>query len=178
MGRKAVFLDRDGTIVEDVNYCSRVEDLHILPGVAEAIKLLNRDGFKVVVITNQSGIGRGYFNENTLAQIHGKMHCELSKHGAKVDLIYYCPHHPDDGCECRKPKISLFLQAAKKLDIDIGRSSVVGDRQMDIDAAKTLGCKSVLVTTGPLKAKDITDPPDFTAGNLLEAARWIIRETN
>ena len=174
MGIKAVFLDRDGTIARDVNYCRRVEDFEILPSVPEAIKLLNENGFKVVVITNQSGIARGYFTEETLAQIHQRMREKLAKHGTKVDAIYYCPHHPGDRCECRKPKTALFGRATEELDINLSHSFVIGDTQMDIGAGKTLGCKTVLVTTGPKKGNDVIDPPDYIAVNLLDASRWIV----
>jgi len=174
MGNRAVFLDRDGTIAGDVPYCSRVEDFELLPSVSEAIKLLNQGGFKVVVITNQSGIARGYFTEETLAQIHQKMRGELAKRGAHVDAIYYCPHHPDEGCECRKPKTALFLRAANQLDIDYRHSFVVGDMRMDVEAGKALGCKTILVTTGPCRGKEVTDPPDYIAENLLEAAKWLL----
>ena len=174
MGKRAVFLDRDGTIARDVHYCRRPEDFELLPTVPEAIRLLNTNSLKVVVITNQSGIARGYFTEEILAQIHDKMKQELAKDGAWVDAIYYCPHHPDDGCECRKPKTGLFLQAARELDIDLSRSFVVGDMQMDIDAGRALGSKTVLVTTGP--QGETVDPPDYTAGSLLEAAKWILKE--
>ena len=173
MKNKAVFLDRDGTIAKDVHYCRRLEDFELLPTVPEAIKLLNENDFKAVVTTNQSGIARGYLTEETLAQIHRKMEDELAKHGAKVDAIYYCPHHPDDNCECRKPKLKLFLQAAKELVIDFSLSYVVGDMQMDIEAGKALGCKTILVTTGPDRGKGVIDPPDYLADNLLEAARLI-----
>ncbi len=189
---KAVFLDRDGTIAKDVHYCCRPEDFELLPSVPEAIKLLNENGFKVIVVTNQSGIARGYFTEETLAQIHQKMEDELAKYGAWVDAIYYCPHHPDDGCQCRKPRTALFLKAEEEHDIDLKSSYVVGDMQMDIDAGRALDCKTVLVTTGPQSPipkpqSPVSSPqsptpgpqspitcPDYTAQNLLEAARWII----
>ena len=174
MRSKAVFLDRDGTIARDVHYCRRPKDFEILPTVPEAIGFLNRNGFKVVVITNQSGIARSYFSEDTLAQIHQRMVDELKSHRAEVDAIYYCPHHPDKGCECRKPKTALFLQAAQELDISFERSFVVGDTQMDIDAGKALGCRTVLVTTGPQGGNGVVDPPDHTAGSLLGAVRWMI----
>ena len=174
MANKAVFLDRDGTIARDVPYCRRPEDFEILPTVNEAIRLLNQDGFKVVVITNQSGIARGYFTEGILAQIHDKMKEELARDGARLDAIYYCPHHPDEGCECRKPGVALLLKAAEELDIDFRLSCVVGDMPMDIDAGKALGCRTVLVTTGPQRGEGIVSPPGYTADSLLEAARWII----
>jgi len=174
---RAVFLDRDGTIAKDVHYCSRVEDFQILPTVPEAIRLFNEAGFKVIVVTNQSGIARGYFTEETLAQIHQKMKDELSKYEAKVDGIYYCPHHPDDSCECRKPKTALFHRAAKEHDVDLQNSYVIGDMQMDIDAGKVISCKTILVTTGPAapgpNSQYPAGLPDYTADSLLEAAQWI-----
>ncbi|MFC2009346.1 D-glycero-beta-D-manno-heptose 1,7-bisphosphate 7-phosphatase [Chloroflexota bacterium] len=174
----AVFIDRDGTIAEDVNYCRRVEDFHILSTVPEAIKILNEKGYKVVLITNQSGIARGYFNEETLTQIHGKLKDELARYGAHIDAIYYCPHHPDEGCDCRKPGTALFRRAAEEMDIDFCCSFMIGDMQMDIDAGRALGCRTVLVTTGPKEGKDILKPADYRASNLLEAAQWIIRILN
>lgn len=175
MGTRAVFLDRDGTIAPDANYCSRPEDFNVFPEAAEAVKLINRAGFKTIVITNQSGIARGYFSEEALAGIHGKMLDELEEGGAGIDAIYYCPHHPDDGCQCRKPGTLLFRRAAEEHDIDFDGSFMVGDTQMDIDAARTVGCRPVLVTTGPRRGSDVTDPADYTAGSLLEAAQWIVR---
>lgn len=171
---KAVFLDRDGTIARDVHYCRQVEDFELLPGVPEAIRMLNENGFKVVVITNQSGIARGYFTEDTLAQIHQKMKDELAKHGAWVDAIYYCPHHPDDNCECRKPKTALFHKAAKDYNIDLKASHAVGDMAIDIEAGKALGLRTALVTTGPSRGSNVINPPAYTAVNLLEAVQRII----
>jgi D,D-heptose 1,7-bisphosphate phosphatase len=175
-GMKAVFLDRDGTIARDVHYCCRPDDFEILPAVPDAIRLLNENGFKVVVITNQSGIARGYFTEETLAQIHDKMRRELARYGAWVDAIYYCPHHPDDKCDCRKPKTTLFHRAAKEHDINFDASYVVGDAQMDIEAGKALGCRTILVTTGPGKGESIVAPPDYIADSLLEAVQWIVKQ--
>ncbi|MBM3132433.1 MAG: HAD family hydrolase, partial [Chloroflexi bacterium] len=133
-------------------------------------------GFKVIVITNQSGLARGYFTEDTLNQIHEKMKTELGKHGARVDAIYYCPHHPDDGCHCRKPRTGLFSKAVSELRIELKRSYMVGDAQGDIDAGKAAECKTVLVTTGPNGKSKINNAPDFTAENLVQAAEWITRD--
>ena len=160
----------------DVYYCRRPEDFELFPTTSQAIRLLNESGFKVVVITNQSGIARGYFTEETLAEIHKKMEDELGAGNASVDAIYYCPHHPDDGCECRKPKIGLFLKTIDEIDLNAGLSYVVGDAQMDIEAGKALGSKTVLVTTGPQEGKNIVIPPDCIADTLLEAAQWIIED--
>lgn len=177
MSNRAVFLDRDGTIARDVNYCRRPEDLEILATVPDAIKLLNENGFKIVVVTNQSGIARGYFTEETLARIHQKMKDELAKHGARIDAIYYCPHHPDDGCNCRKPRTALFHRAARELDIEFTKSYMIGDTQMDIGSGLALGCKTVLVTTGPKRGDGVTGPPAYIAETLLEAAQWIMKTT-
>jgi len=174
----AVFLDRDGTIAKDVHYCRSPDDFELLPTVPQAIKLLNDNAFKIVIITNQSGIARGYFTEETLTQIHDKLKRELAIHGAWVDAIYYCPHHPNDNCECRKPGTALFFRAAAELSIDLQNSYVVGDMQMDIDAGKKLGCHTILVTTGPQKGSDIGDPADYIAPNLVAAAKWIIERVS
>lgn len=171
---KAVFLDRDGTIARDVNYCRRVEDFEILPGVPEAIRLLNQHKFKVVVVTNQSGIARGYFTEATLCQIHKYMLEELAKKGAKIDAIYYCPHHPDEGCNCRKPKPGLILRATEELRISPSLSYIIGDATRDIAAGKAAGCKTVWLSTAPdgeAGAKAIE--PDYIVADLLGAAKWI-----
>jgi histidinol-phosphate phosphatase family protein len=171
---RAVFIDRDGTIARDVHYCSRVEDFELFPTAPEAIKLFNNNGFKVVVVTNQSGIARGYFDEHTLAQIHSKMQAELLAHGARVDAIYYCPHHPDDNCNCRKPKTELFIAAAKQFDIDFRQSYVIGDAKSDIDAGTALGCKTILVTTVSEAEQILIHSPTFVASNLLDAAKWVV----
>ncbi len=172
MANRAVFLDRDGTMAPDVHYCRRPEDFELFPYTTKAVGLLNELGFKVIVITNQSGIARGYFTEETLADIHQKMERELAKEGAFVDAIYYCPHHPDDNCDCRKPKPKLILQAAKDFNIDLKHSFVVGDLQMDIDLGKTAGCKAILVGN-PSVIIDKAIVPDAIYPNLLEAAQLI-----
>lgn len=169
MANRAVFLDRDGTMAKDVHYCSDPADFQLFPNTAKAVKLLNEHDFKVIVITNQSGIARGYFTEETLAQIHEKMKGELAKESAWVDAIYYCPHHPDDNCNCRKPKPKLLLQAVKDFDIDLERSFVVGDLQMDVDLGKVVICKTILIKQGD----EIVDA-DAVAADLLEAAGEIL----
>jgi len=176
MAEIAVFLDRDGTIARDVHYCCRVEDFEILPTVSQAIRLLNQHGFKVIVVTNQSGIARGYFTDEALFHIHQYMKDELARYGAHVDAIYYCPHHPDDGCQCRKPKPALLLSAAKELGIDLSRSYTVGDGEMDIKAGRAASCRTVLVTTGHNEKKEIAESSDYIANTLLEAAEWIIKD--
>ena len=170
---RAIFLDRDGTMAGDVHYCSRPEDFELFPNTAKAIGLLNQDGFKVIVVTNQSGIARGYFTEDTLAKIHRKMKGELAKEGAYVDAIYYCPHHPDDNCDCRKPKPKLVVQAAREHDIDLEHSFVVGDLQMDIDLGKIVGCPTILISDQS-SVNNRQSKPDAIAPDLLEAAQVIL----
>ena len=156
-------------------YCRRPEDFELFPGVALAIKKLNEIGFKVVVITNQSGIGRGYFTEETLDLIHGKMAEDLKRQGARIDGVYYCPHHPDDDCSCRKPKTGLFVKAQQELDIDFTRSYMIGDMSLDVRAGKAAGCRTILVTNG-IQPQDLTVNPDHIAASFGEAVEWI-RET-
>jgi histidinol-phosphate phosphatase family protein len=174
---KAVFIDRDGTIARDVPYCSRPEDFELFPDVPQAIKQLNQGGFKVVVITNQSGVGRGKFTEETLGQIHQKMLNEFKKQGARIDSIYYCPHHPDDNCECRKPKTLLFQRAAHDLNIDFTRSYMIGDMQMDVDAGKAIGCQTVLITAGlPKVNSNDNKSPDYVVDNFPEAVNLVLKK--
>jgi len=172
MTNRAVFIDRDGTMAKDVSYCSCPEDFELLPNTGKAIRLLNEHGFKVIVITNQSGIARGYFTEEMLAKVHEKMKDELAKEGAWVDAIYHCPHHPDDNCQCRKPKPKLTLQAAKDHDIELKDALVVGDLQMDIDLGKAIGCRTILVRTPPIN--DENPKSDIVVSDLLSAAQIIV----
>jgi histidinol-phosphate phosphatase family protein len=144
-GRKAVFIDRDDTIAKDVPYCSKPEDLKLFPGVGKAIKKLNDAGFLVVLVTNQSGIARGYFNEDMLVNIHAKLERDLEEDGAKLDAIYYCPHHPDEKCSCRKPATGMIERAVKDLGIDLRSSYVIGDGNGDIEMGERIGCTCIRV---------------------------------
>ena len=171
---RAVFLDRDGTIAKDVHYCRRPEDFILFDGAAKAVNFLNKQGFKVIVITNQSGIARGYFTEETLAKIHQKLQYEIAREGGHIDAIYYCPHHPDDNCECRKPKTSLVLQAARDFDIDLEHSFMVGDLQMDVDLGKSAGCRTILVVNGTPVYKG-SAAPDAIVPDLTEMADIIVK---
>jgi histidinol-phosphate phosphatase family protein len=175
-----VFLDRDGTICEEVNYLTNPAQFKMLPKVGEAIRLLNESGFKVIVVTNQSAIARGYMTENDLEAIHKKMLGELNKERAHIDAIYYCPHHPNDNCECRKPRAALLTKAASELGISLNDSYVVGDKQSDIELSGQVNCKSILVLTGhglnELQAmKQWLIKPTYIAAYLYDAVRWILR---
>ena len=170
MANRAVFIDRDGTMAKDAHYCRRPEDFELFPRTAKAVKLLNSHGFKVIVVTNQSGIARGYFTAETLAQIHGKMKKEMAKEGAFIDAVYYCPHHPDDNCDCRKPKPRLVLQAAREYDIDLSQSFVVGDLLMDVGLGRAVGARTILIS----QEKSSELMPNHIAADLYQAAEWIV----
>jgi len=169
----AVFLDRDGTICKDVHYMRSPEQFELLPGVAEGIKFLNELGVKVIVATNQSGVARGYFTEQDLKKIHERMIEELSKRGAKIDAIYYCPHHPDDDCGCRKPKIRMLKKAEADFRLDLSKCFIVGDKRLDVETGKNAGCTSILIP-GPETEPDIK--ANLTAPDLYKAASIIKRK--
>jgi D-sedoheptulose 7-phosphate isomerase len=147
-GRRAVFIDRDDTIARDVPYCPTPEQLVLFEGVGRSIKRLNEAGFLVIVVTNQSGVARGIFSEGTLREIHRKMEVDLAEQGAKLDAIYFCPHLPEEGCECRKPGIGMVLQAMEDFDIDLSSSYVVGDSVREMELARRIGAKGLLVSEG------------------------------
>ena len=152
--KKAVFIDRDGTINVEKDYLYRIADFEFIPGAEEAIKLLNEAGLLVIVVTNQSGVARGYYNEDDVEQLHRHINSELKQHGAHVDAWYFCPHHPLGRgsyalpCDCRKPLPGMLQQAALRYDIDMEHSFMVGDKRADIEAGAAAGCRPLLVRTG------------------------------
>ena len=146
VGKKAAFIDRDDTIAKDVPYCSDPKDFNLFDGVPESIRKLNDAGYLVILITNQSGIGRGKFTEETLNRIHDKMLREVEKGGGRIDDIFFCPHHPDDKCQCRKPNILMGIRAVEKYDIDPRKSFMIGDSDADMEFGRRLGCKTVRVS--------------------------------
>ncbi len=184
---RAVFLDRDGTICEEVGYLDSVDRMRLIPGAGEAIRKLNEKGFKTVVVTNQSGIARGYFSESTLKELHSELSRLLGRDGAFLDAFYYCPHHPTEGevpyrqvCGCRKPAPGLLVQAAKDLDLDLKRSFAVGDKLADLECGRALGVKGVLVLTGYGKEELASGPghaASFVAADLYRAVEWILSQT-
>ena len=152
---KIVFLDRDGTLNEEVNYLHRPEDMRLLPGVPQALARLKEAGFKLVVITNQAGVARGYYREEDVKALHQYMNGLLADFGAEIDGFYYCPHHPVHGigdykknCLCRKPGIGMFLQAEEQFAVDKAHSYMIGDKLLDTRAGQNYGVFSVLVGTG------------------------------
>jgi D-glycero-D-manno-heptose 1,7-bisphosphate phosphatase len=179
MRNRAVFVDRDGTINANIGYINDPKNLKIYPSVAKGIKILKENGFKIIVITNQSGITRGFFSEGILEKIHQKMRNELSKKGASIDAIYYCPHHPDDGCNCRKPNIGLFKKAIKELNIDVKHSFIIGDRMLDVEAGYKIGCKTILVPENKEKVekemRESNIEPDYICDDFYSGVKWILR---
>lgn len=179
--KRAVFLDRDGVIVEDSDYVYRIDQLKLIPGSAEAIKLLNENGFLTIIVTNQAGVAKGYFTEKDIMLFNDSMKEKLIEHGAYIDAIYYCPHHPDAkiekykiNCDCRKPKPGMLKDAEKRFDIDFGRSFIIGDRLSDIAAGKYVGCKTIMVLTGYGKGEPKNDRIDHITQNLYGAVRYIL----
>jgi D-glycero-D-manno-heptose 1,7-bisphosphate phosphatase len=187
--KPAVFLDRDGTINEQMGYINHIDRFHLLDGVTDAIRRLNIAGIPVVVVTNQSGLARGYFPESLLDEVHRKMELLLALDNAHVDGIYVCPHYPEAkeakfrvDCDCRKPKNGLFVRAARELELDLARSYVVGDRWSDLKAAASFGARGILVLTGYGRGDyayigpQQQIQPHYVAENLQEAVDWILAD--
>ena len=178
--KSAVFLDRDGVIVREADYLSRVDQIHVLPGVPAAMKALRAAGFKVVVVTNQSGVARGYFSLTQLGRIHRALKARLAKAGAKWDALYFSPHHPDSRHPMRKPGIGMLKAAKKRFKLDLASSYFVGDTTVDVQTARNAGCAAVLVRTG-YGGRDGKFPrakADKTVRDLGAAARWILSRSS
>ena len=179
--RPAVFLDRDGTLAEEVGYLNHLSRFRMFPFAASAVRRLNEAGLPVIVITNQSGVGRGYFPESLVHQVHELMAQQLAATGAHVDAVYYCPHTSSDNCACRKPKTGMLDRAAREHAIDLKRSFVVGDKHDDIELARNAGAQSILVRTGygegelAWNGEKWPSQPAFVAQDLAEATNWILR---
>jgi histidinol-phosphate phosphatase family protein len=189
MSAPAIFIDRDGTLNEDRGYLSSVDELIVYPWSAEAVRLVNASGLKAIVISNQSGIARELCSQEEVRTINDTLAAELRRGGARLDGIYYCPHHPEIGrppyrmtCECRKPRPGLVQMAAREHDIDIRRSYVVGDKWSDLELAHNAGARSALVLTGygavtKTRLVGLSRQPDFIAANLLDAIKQILEST-
>ncbi len=173
MKRKAIFLDRDGTLIEEVNFLHRVEDLQFFSHTEKAIELLKENNFFIIIVTNQSGIGRGIYTESDMHSIHLEIQEKL---GGRIDGFYFCPHLPDDGCLCRKPNLGMIESARGKFEIDFANSWMIGDKGIDVETGFNAGIKTALVLTGyGRKTVECLDrQPDIVAENLLEAVRGIL----
>lgn len=185
----AAFLDRDGTLNVDVGYPDSLEKISLIPGAAEAVRRLNRAGYAVVVVSNQSGVARGYFDEARVQEINRGVAEMFAREGARIDGFYYCPHLPDADvaryrktCACRKPAPGMLQQAAREMQLDLSRSLIIGDKYSDIAAGKALGLQAVLVRTGEGARQharygmdNSISQPDFIADDVLAAVRWLLK---
>jgi D-glycero-D-manno-heptose 1,7-bisphosphate phosphatase len=184
----AVFLDRDGTIIDEVGYLDRPDRVTLYPFSIAAIRALNRAGFRTVLVTNQSGIARGFFNEAMVATVHAHLAGLLAEGGAYLDAYYYCPHHPDGhvapyagACDCRKPGRGLVDRAMREFGVDPARSFAIGDRWVDVQLAEHVGAKGILVRTGYGTIEETRRPrpvaPHAIVNNLVEAVGWVLSTT-
>jgi len=186
MKNKAVFLDRDGTINEEMGYINHISRFRVFPFVAEALKILQDCGYKLIIVTNQSGVARGYFNETLVQEVHRHLGEQMLAAGVKIDAVYYCPHHPSEGsaeyrrnCTCRKPNTGMIDRAVADFDIDLSRSFMIGDRFKDVQFARKVGLKAIMVLTGYGKGEYTFQrerweaQPDYVCENLLDASRYI-----
>jgi len=175
----AIFMDRDGTVSEEIGYMYHTDLYRPFPWAGPAIRKINESGMKAVLITNQSGIERGYFPESQVHEVHAILRSELARHNATLDAIYFCPHHPETGCDCRKPRPGMLLRAQHELGIDLSRSFVIGDKYVDVGVAHAAGAKSILVLTGygaeeHKNNKHLPEQPHFIAKDLMEAVDSIL----
>jgi D-glycero-D-manno-heptose 1,7-bisphosphate phosphatase len=184
--RRAVILDRDGTLIEEAGYLERLDRLVLFPYSVDAVRLLNRAGFAVVIATNQSGVARGLFEESFVLEVHRHLSERLAAGAARVDGHYYCPHHPEAKldsyrmtCDCRKPRAGLLRQAARDLDLDLASSFAVGDRWHDLEAGDAVGARGVLVRTGYGRVEEASPQTVRAAAvtdNLIDAVSWILQQ--
>lgn len=174
---KAVFVDRDGTIIAEKGYLADPAGVEILLYALEGIKFLKEAGFKIIVITNQSGVGRGYFTLKELKRVNNYVSKIFKENNAKIDGFYFCPHTPKDNCGCRKPKPGMIKRAQKDFDIDLKKSYVIGDSLKDIQLGQSNEMPAILIMTGYGEKTKKLIKPDFIAKNLFEAANWILRKS-
>lgn len=175
-GKPAIFLDRDGVLIVEKDFLISTEDIEFYPETFESLRSINNQYLKIV-ISNQSGIARGFFTSNDVEKLHHYLSDLLAKKSISIDAWFFCPHGPDDGCSCRKPAPGMILEAAEKLDINLSKSWIIGDKSSDIQAGRAAGLKTILVKTGYAGAepggRDIK--PDFTAADIREAVDYINR---
>jgi len=187
MGRRAIIMDRDGTVCDEVGYVNHVERIRLLPRSALAIRRANEAGYQTVVVTNQAGVARGYFDESLVEEVHDRVRHLLADEGARLDGIYYCPHHPEVGapayrvaCGCRKPAPGMLLRARDDMGLDLAASYMIGDSVRDVEAGHAAGCTTVLVRTGygrgelEHQAHRFKVAPAHVADDLLDAVEWIL----
>lgn len=170
---KAVFIDRDGTIVKHLDYIHRLEDYRLIPNAIKGLKILKK--YKLFIVTNQSGIGRGFYSLKDMHKFNKFLINDLKKQNINIKKIYYCPHKPEDDCNCRKPKTKMLEDAKRQFKVNLKKSFVIGDMKADIELGKNAGCITIFVLTGKeMNAKDAVKP-DYIAKDLLDAAKWITK---
>jgi len=180
MQTKAIFMDRDGTVSEEVGYMYHAGLYKPFPWTGQAVRRINDSGFKAVLITNQAGVERGYFPESTVHEVHSILDAELDRSAAHLDAIYFCPHRPETQCDCRKPKPGMILRASREMNIDLAKSYMIGDRYVDVEAAHGAGVRSVLLRSGDglneieKFGKTSACQPHFIAETLLHAVDAIL----
>jgi D-glycero-D-manno-heptose 1,7-bisphosphate phosphatase len=175
--RSYVLLDRDGTLIVEKNYLASVDQVELIPGAAEGMRLLGEAGFGLIVVTNQSGIARGKLTLDTLAAVHAEIESRLGREGVRLAAFYFCPHGPADGCECRKPKTFMVRRAAADFGFDLGECIVIGDKPADVELGVNCGARTILVRTGYGRESEAAGTrADFVANDLLEAARYLVGE--
>ena len=176
---RALFLDRDGTIIRDQVYAKDARQVCLLAGAGEALARIQASGFALVLISNQSGIGRGLITPEEAGEVHQAVVARLAEYGVRLDAAYYCPHAPEEACGCRKPSPALLLRAAKELDLDLARSFMVGDKASDIEAGKRAGCRTILLSAQEKPVLAANDPPehqpDEVASDWTDILRQILR---
>jgi len=171
--KPAIFIDRDGTLVEEVDFLSRPEDMRVFGFSLQALQIFKDHGYKVIVITNQSGVGRGLFKEDDVHSVHNALMAAMP---TMIDAFYFCPHRPDEDCRCRKPSSGMVEQAVEDHGIDIANSWIIGDKRLDIETGFNLGMATALVLTGygESHVKELGRMPDIVADNIFEAAKQIV----
>lgn len=184
--QKVILIDRDGVINKDPggwtehDYVTSPKDFQFLPGSLEALRILKKEGFKVIVISNQAGVGKGYFTKQNLDELNKFMLSEVKKNGGMIDDVFYCTHSKEDNCGCRKPKTGMFEMAVKRHDIDLRGTYFVGDSYVDMGAGKKLGMRTVFVLSGKYtlaEARKWPDKPDYVFDNLLGVVTWLVNKT-
>lgn len=182
---RAIFIDRDGVINKDpggwtrYNYVTEWKDFHFIPGAIAALKILKKKGVKVIVASNQGGVNKGYYTQDTLNEINNLMLEEIKRRGGEIEEVFYCIHKDEDNCDCRKPKPGMLETAAKKYGIDPKTTYFIGDASKDILAGRKIGCKTILVLSGKSSRNDIEgweDKPDYVFADLLEAVKWLTKD--